>query len=65
MFIKEMNTLYGQGISKCNSNVVTDDMIRKVTKYDRNYICWCVNFRSLTVRVGNSLKKSKRINSSE
>lgn len=26
-----MNTLYGQGISKCNSNVVTDDMIRKVT----------------------------------
>lgn len=34
-----MNALDGQGISKYNSNVVTDDMIRKVTKYDRNYIC--------------------------
>lgn len=60
-----MNALDGQGISKYNSNVVTDDMIRKVTKYDRNYICRFPDFWSLTFRVGNPLKKPKKINSSE
>ena len=59
-----MNELDGQGISKCNSNVESDDIIREVTKYDRNYICWCINFWSLTLRVGNSFKRLKRINSS-